>query len=84
MAQERQDGRIALLVAKETASIPDLTINSRKITKGLGRANMNIQLNEWAYQKFFAGVVIDEDTGKAIKYWDLIKRTNIETSGAPH
>ena len=27
--QEKQDGRIAYLAANETASIPDLTINSR-------------------------------------------------------
>ena len=44
--QDIQDGRIACLAAKETASIPDLTINSRKIKKGLGRDNMNLQLNE--------------------------------------
>ena len=45
---------------------------------------MNLQLNEWAYHEFFAGAVIDEDTGKALEYRDLIKSTNIETSGAPH
>ena len=54
------------------------------MTKGLGRANMNLQLNEWAYQECFAGAVIDEDTGKALECRYLIKRTNIETSGAPH
>ena len=35
---------------------------------------MNLQLNEWAYQEFFAGAVIDEDIGKALKYRDLIKK----------
>ena len=44
------------------------------MTKGLGRANMNLQLNEWAYQEFFSGAVIDEDTGQALEYLDLIKK----------
>ena len=42
--------------------------------KGLGRANTNLQLNEWAYQKFFAGAVIDDDIGQALEYRDLIKK----------
>ena len=32
-AQEKQGGRIAYLAANETASIPDITINSRKMKK---------------------------------------------------
>ena len=56
----------ACLAAKETASIPDLTINSRKMTKGLEQANTNLQLNEWAYQFIFEGSVIDDDTGQAL------------------
>ena len=72
-AQEKQDGRIAYLAANKTASIPDLTINSKKMTKGFGQANSNLQLNEWAYHKFFAGSVIDDETGKALEYRDLIK-----------
>ena len=71
-AQDKQDGRIACLSEKETASIPDLTINSSNMTKRLGRANTNLQLNEWAYQKFFAGAVIDDNTGQALEYRDLI------------
>ena len=43
------------------------------MTKGLGRANMNLQLNEWAYQDFL-GAVIDEDTVQALEYLDLIKK----------
>ena len=35
---------------------------------------MNLQLNEWAYQYCFTGAVIDEDTGKALEYRDLIKK----------
>ena len=45
-SQQRQDGHISYLTANETASIPDLTISSRKITKGLGGTDMNLQLNE--------------------------------------
>ena len=52
-AQDKQDGCIECLAAKETASIPDLNINSRNMTKRLGQANTNLQLNEWAYQKVF-------------------------------
>ena len=44
------------------------------MTKGLGRANTNLQLNEWEYQKFFAGAVIDDDSGQALEYRDLIKK----------
>ena len=67
-AQDKQDGRIACLAAKETSSIPDLTINSRNMANALGRANTNLQQNEWAYQKCFAGAVIDDDTGKDLEY----------------
>ena len=35
---------------------------------------MILQLNEWAYQEFSAGAVIDEDTGKALEYQDPIKK----------
>ena len=65
-AQVKQNGHIACLAAKETSSIPYLTINSRNMTKGLCQANTNLQLNEWAYQDFFAGVVIDDTTGQAL------------------
>ena len=34
--------------------------------KIIGRANTNLQLNEWAYQEHLAGAVIDEDTGEAL------------------
>ena len=44
-AQDKLDSRIACLAAKETAFIPDLTINSRNMTKGLSQANTNLQLS---------------------------------------
>ena len=62
MAQQRQNGRMAFLVAHETATILDLTIKSKKITRGLSGANMYLQLNEQDYEGLSAGAVIDEDT----------------------
>ena len=44
------------------------------MTKGIGQANSNLQLNEWEHQKQFAGAVIEDDTGQALEYQDLIKK----------
>ena len=65
--------RIAALAASKTASVPDLTVQQRKLTRGFGRANLDLQMKEWAFEENFAGVVIDEDTGKALEYRHLIK-----------
>ena len=64
MAQQIQNGRMAFLVAHETAAIPDLTIKSKNITRGLSGAKIYLQLDEWAYELLLAGTVIDEDTGE--------------------
>ena len=53
MGQQRQNDRIAFLASHETAAMPDITIKSRKITRGLIGANMDLQLNEWAYEGHF-------------------------------
>ena len=45
--------RISALAAKETATIPDLTISKGKITRGWTKANQNLQLDEWAFKQFF-------------------------------
>ena len=65
--------RIAALAASETAFISDLTVSQRKLTHGLGRASLDLQMKELAFEENFAGVVIDEDTGEALEYRHLIK-----------
>ena len=64
--------RITFLAANKTADIPALTVNSRG-TRGLGVANMHLQLDEWAYDEYFANAIIDEETGKSLEYRDLMK-----------
>ena len=49
-----------------------MTIKSRGAI-GLGGANMHLQLDEWAYEKYFANAIIDEDTEKSLGYRDLVK-----------
>ena len=34
-------------------------------------------MNEWAFSEFFAGAIIDKETGKALEYRDLIKRPEL-------
>ena len=75
MRQNEREGmhRIASLPAREQAALPDLTIKLQKLTRGWSCANLDLQLNKWAYAAHFAGSVIDEETGKALEYRDLIK-----------
>ena len=62
------------MVEDKPFTIPDLEINrKRKVTRGFGHANEALQMAEWAYHEHFAGAVIDDTTGKAMEYRDLIK-----------
>ena len=70
MGQQRQNDRIAFLASHETAAMPDITIKTRKITRGLIGANMDLKLNEWAYEGHFSGAIIDEDIGEFLEYQD--------------
>ena len=63
---------IAALAASETASVPDLTVQQRKLTHDLGRANLDLQMKELAFEENFTGVVIDENTGETLEYRHLI------------
>ena len=77
MAQKRKSDNDALhhikfLAANKTADIPALTVKIRE-TRGFGGANMHLQLYEWAYEKYFANEIIDEETGKLLEYRDLVK-----------
>ena len=69
LAQKHQDERdklhrIAFLAAQST----DLTIKDNRPTRGLGGANVKLQLSERAYNQHVSGAVIDDDTGKQLEY----------------
>ena len=66
--------RIAAVAAKEAASIPNLTISNSNLTKGWTKANQNLQLEEWAFQDYFADAIIVKTTGESLEYRELIKR----------
>ena len=76
-AQKRKSNNdhIAFFAENETADIPALTIKIRG-ERGLGAANMHLQRDEWAYYKYFANAIIDEDTGKYLEYRELVKMEN--------
>jgi len=66
--------RIVNLVAEEESEVPDVVVNTRRKTShGLAAANQHLQMKEWAFDYYFAGAIIDEETGKAMEYRDLIK-----------
>ena len=64
---------MAALVATESAVVPDLPISESKYKRGLVSANKHLQMNEWAFDLYFAGAIIDEVTGKSLQYRDLVK-----------
>ena len=45
----------------------------RRGARGLVGASMHLQLDEWAYDEYFANVIIDEDTEKSLEYRYLVK-----------
>ena len=53
--------------------MPDLTVQRSKLARWWGGANLNLQLDEWAFEQNFTGVVIDDTTGEALEYRHLIK-----------
>ena len=69
--------RIAALAAQEQADVLDLTIGERKLTRGWALANHHLQMDEWAFEDYFAGAIIDETTGESLEYRDLIKRPDL-------
>ena len=75
IAQKHQDEgdkfhRIAFLAALN----PDITIKDNRPNRGLGGANVHLQLIKRVYAQHVAGAVIDNDTGEQLKYRDLIKK----------
>ena len=75
LAQQHQDERDKLhRIAFLAAQSPDLTIKDNRPTRGLGGANVNLQLSERAYAQHVVGAVIDDDTGKQLEYQELVKK----------
>ena len=79
MAQKRKSNNdhITYLTANETADIAALTVKIRG-ARGLGGANMHLQLYEWDYDKYFANAIIDEETEKLLEYQDSVKMENYQ------
>ena len=69
--------RIVSLVAKETAVVPPLSVEQHKLIRDYASANLILQLDEWAYNTWFVGVILDEKTGDKLEYRDLIKRPEL-------
>ena len=65
------------LAAKETAVVPPLAVEQRKLTRGYASANLSLQLDEWAHETYFVGAILDEETGDKLEYRDLIKRPEL-------
>ena len=62
--------RIAFLAALN----PYLAIKDNRPTRGVGGANIHLQLSERAYAQHIAGAVINDDTGEKLEYRDLINK----------
>ena len=37
-----------------------------------------MQINEWAFEDFFAGGIIDKESGKSLEYRDLMKHPDLK------
>ena len=70
--------RLASLVATESSFVPNLSIRENRLRRGWADANQHLQMSEWAYKEYFAGAIIDENTGEALEYRDLIKRPELK------
>ena len=69
--------RIVALAAKETAVVPPLAVEQRKLTRDYAGANLSLQLDKWAYDTCFVGSILDDNTGDKLEYRDLIKRPKL-------
>lgn len=65
---------IAALAANETVTVPDLIIHQhRHYTSKYSAANKHLQMSEWTWSTYFANSIIDDKTGEALEYRNLIK-----------
>ena len=65
--------RVTALPASEIAVMPDLPLNTSKYSRGYAAAYQHLQMEEWAFETYFAGAIVDEVTGRSLEYRDLIK-----------
>ena len=65
--------RIVALSAIETALPPDILMQNAKYSRGCTTVNKHLQMDEWTYKEYFAAAIIDETTGKAMEFRDLMK-----------
>ena len=75
LRRNEMDGleRVAALAASESAAVPDLALGTSKYSRGYAAANQHLQMDEWAFETYFAGAIVDEVTGRSLEYRDLIK-----------
>ena len=56
------------LVETEQATVPPLAVDQRKLTQGYHAANLNLQLEEWAYKFYFVDAIINQETREKLEY----------------
>ena len=66
------------MAADEKASVPPVTIGKKLHSRSLAVAAQHLQITDGPMKEFFAGSIIDEKTGEALEYRDLIKRPDIK------
>ena len=69
---------IAILAETDHTPAPQLKVNQCKFARGYAAANHNSQLEEWAYKLYFAGAIVDDETGKSLEHRGLIKRPHLK------
>jgi hypothetical protein len=53
-------------------------MTNSKYAGGYSNANIDLQMNEWACDEYFAGAIIDEATGASMEYRDLLKKPDLK------
>ena len=83
LKKNEKDGleRIAVLAATETATISNILCKDSNFTRGWSNANNNLQMENWAFEQYFVGAIINEETGEAMEYRDLIKHPKLRKPG---
>ena len=49
-----------------------------RYSRGYAAANKNLKMEEWAYKEYLAAAIIDETTGEAMEYRDLMKKPDLK------
>ena len=64
-------------MATETTLPLGILMHDAKYSRGYAVTKKKPQMDEWAYKEYFAAAIIDETTGKAMEYRDLIKKPDL-------